>query len=190
MAAAAILQIEDGEFALSLVDTAEVGYTADWQGPGGVTAATATLADYDTDAAHWQCQVTSAALTASENANDVTVPATFCQASKVIPQPGETSYSLDAEFLQDPHILNGLSQMLFENDTLEAYFLLGLNGGAPPQAIGRVKLVAGAFGGPARENLTATVSLKCSVKPDIAWGTSAAPAMAATETFDAEPALV
>lgn len=195
MAAAAILQIEEGEFALSLVDTGEVGYTADWQGPGGVTAATAVLADYDAAAPHWLCQVTSAALSASENANDVTVPATFCQASKIVPQPGETSYSLDAEFLQDPHILNGLSQFLFENDTDEAYFLLGLNGGAPPQAIGRVKLVAGSFGGPARENLTSTVSLKCSMKPDIAWGVGTAPTVVTAPGVtvgenEPEPALV
>ena len=94
----------------------------------------------------------------------------------IVPQPGETSYSLDAEFLQDPIILNGLSQFLFDNDTEEAYFLLGLNDGDPPQAIGRVRLIAGTFGGPARENLTATVSLPCSRKPAIAWGTEVAAA--------------
>lgn len=174
MVAARIFQIEEGEFALALVDTGEVGYTDAWQGPGGVTSATATTADYEAAAAHWVCQVTSAALNASPNANDVTVPATFCQASVVVPQPGETSYSLDAEFLQDPIILNGLSEYLFTNDTLEAYFLLGLNGGAAPQAVGRCRLIAGSFGGPARENLTATVSLPCSRKPSIAWGVEVA----------------
>jgi hypothetical protein len=172
--AARIFTIEAGEFALSLVDTGEVGYTSAWQGPGGVTSATAVLADYETDAAHWMCQVTSAALNASPNANDVTTPATFCQPSVVTPQPGVTSYSLDAEFLQDPIILNGLSQYLFEHDTEEAYFLLGLNGGDAPQAIGRVRLIAGSFGGAARENLTATVSLPCSQKPSIAWGVEVA----------------
>jgi hypothetical protein len=176
MVAARIFQIEEGEFALALVDTGAVGYTDAWQGPDGVTEATATMADYETDAAHWLCQVTSAALNASPNANDVTVPATFCQPSTVVPQPGETSYSLDAEFLQDPIILNGLSQFLFENDTDEAYFLLGLNGGNAPQAIGRVRLIAGSFGGPARENLTATVSLPCSRKPSIDWGVEVAAA--------------
>jgi hypothetical protein len=175
MPAAAIFNIEDGEFALALVDPDAVGYTTDWMGPDGVTSATATMADYDAAADHWRCQVTSAALSASANSNDVNVPATFCQAARVVPQPGETSYALDAEFLQDSHILAGLSQFLFENDTEEAYFLLGLNGGAAPQAIGRVRLIAGSFGGPARENLTATVSLPCSVKPDIAWGTLPAP---------------
>jgi hypothetical protein len=176
MPAAGIFQIEDGEFALALVDTEEVGYTSDWMGPGGVTKTTATMADYDAAADHWRCQVTSAALNPSGNSNDVTVPATFCQPSRVVPQPGETSYALDAEFLQDAHILDGLSEFLFENDTSEAYFLLGINGGAAPQAIGRVRLIAGSFGGPARENLTSTVSLPCSVKPSIAWGTLPAPA--------------
>ena len=186
MPAAAILQIEDGEFALALVDTGAIGYSPDWLAPDGATAATATIADYDAAAAHWLCQVTSAALNASPNANDVTVPATFCQASQIIPQPGETSYALDAEFLQDPQILSGLSQFLFENDTEEAYFLLGLNGGSPPQAVGRVRLIAGSFGGPARENLTATVSLPCTGKPDIAWGVTAAPLMAMTASAPAE----
>jgi hypothetical protein len=182
MSAARIFQIENGEVAFALVDTGAVGYLDTWQAPSGKTSATATLADYDTHAAHWMCQVTSGALNSSANDNDVTVPATFCQASKVVPQPGETSYTLDLEFLQDPILVNGLSQFLFDNDTDEAYFLLGLNGGDPPQAVGRVRLQAGSFGGPARENLTATISLKATRKPDIAWGTEAAPTMAATET--------
>ena len=43
----------------------------------------------------------------------------------------------------------------------------------PPKAVGRVRVQAGAFGGPARSTLTATLSLPVSQKPDIAWGTSA-----------------
>ena len=46
--------------------------------------------------------------------------------SSVVPQPGETSYSLDVEFLQDINVSTGLSKYLFENDTEEAYFLLRL----------------------------------------------------------------
>ena len=46
----------------------------------------------------------------------------------MVPQPGITSYSLDGEFLQDPNVMTGLSRFLFENDTEEAYFFLGLNG--------------------------------------------------------------
>ena len=145
---ASIFQIENGTVALSVVDTAEIGYTSAWQAPAGKTAATAVLADYDEDAGTWSCQVTSGMLTASANQNDVTVPATFCQASSVVPQPGETSYSLDLEFLQDINISTGLSKFLFENDTDEAYFLLSLGSATdPPRAIGRVRLLAGAFGG-------------------------------------------
>ena len=44
--------------------------------------------------------------------------------------------------------MTGLSRFLFENDTEEAYFFLGLDGSTnPPKAIGRVRLVAGNFGG-------------------------------------------
>ena len=114
--------------AFSVVDTADTGYAATWQAPNGATLLTAVVGDYDADAATWSCQVTSAALTASPNANDVTVPATFCQASSIVPQPGVTSYSLDGEFLQDPNVMTGLSRFLFENDTEEAYFFLGLDG--------------------------------------------------------------
>ena len=73
----------------------------------------------------------------------MTVPATFCQPSSVVPQPGETVYSLDVEFLQDVNVSTGLSKYLFENDTDEAYFLLGLNGDEsaegdrPGPAVGR-----------------------------------------------------
>ena len=79
--AATIFQIENGKLAFSVVDTADVGYADTWQAPNGTTLLTAAIADYDADAATWSCQVTSAALTASPNQNDVTVPATFCQAS-------------------------------------------------------------------------------------------------------------
>ena len=172
---ATIFQIEDGRLAFLTVDTADVGYAATWQAPNGATLLTAVIGDYDTDASSWSCQVTSAALTASPNANDVTVPATFCQASSIVPQPGVTSYSLDGEFLQDPNVMTGLSRYLFENDTEEAYFFLGLDGSTnPPKAIGRVRLVAGNFGGPARENLTASLALPLSRKPDIAFGVAGA----------------
>ena len=168
---ATIFQIESGIVVFTLVDPLDTGYLTTWQAPNGATAETAVLADYDPDADSWSCQITSGMLSASANQNDVTVPATFCQPSSVVPQPGETSYSLDVEFLQDVNVSTGLSKYLFENDTAEAYFLLGLNGETdPPRAIGRVRLLAGAFGGPARENLTATVSLPCSRKPSISFG--------------------
>ena len=168
---ATIFTIENGVVAFDLVDTGAVGYLDAWMAPTGKTAATAVLADYDADATTWSCQVTSGMLSASANANDVTTPATFCQPSIVTPQPGETSYTLDLEFLQDINVSTGLSKYLFDNDTVEAYFLLSLGSAIdPPRAIGRVRLLAGAFGGAARENLTATVSLPCSRKPNIEFG--------------------
>lgn len=171
MSAPVIFQIEDGVVALAVVDKAAVGYTDAWQAPGGKTAITATLADYDTDGEDWRCQVTSGALTASASNTTTTVPATFCQPAEDRPNPSVTSYSLDLSFLQDPTVRAGLSSFLFEHDTEEAYFLLGLDGdGTPPAAIGRVRLVAGNFGGPARDNLTSDVSLGLVRKPDIVFG--------------------
>ncbi len=170
MAEATIFQIEDGVVAFAIVDKAAVGYVDSWQAPGGVTADAAVVGDYDADGANWRCQVTSGALTASANTNDVEVPATFCQPAKTTPQPGETSYSLDLTFLQDPNLKTGLSRFLFEHDTEEAYFLLGGNSDDPPKAIGRVRLIAGTFLGEARTTLTSDASLPVSRKPDIAFG--------------------
>ena len=120
---ATIFQIEDGRFALKLVDTADTGYADSWQAPDGKTLLDVVFADYDSTATTWSCQVTSGALTASPNTNDVTVPATFCQASSVVPQPGITSYSLDGEFLQDVNVITGLSRYLFETRHRGGLFL-------------------------------------------------------------------
>ena len=179
MAAPIVFQIESGVLAFSIVDPLEAGYAPTWNAPGGATAEAAVIADYEADSDSWSCQVTSGMLTASADTTTTDVPATFCEAGRTIPTPGQTSFTLDVEFLQDPTVGGGtpaaigLSQFLFENDTDEAYFLLGLNGALPPKAVGRVRVQAGAFGGPARSTLTATLSLPVSQKPDIAWGTSA-----------------
>lgn len=174
MADATIFQIENGVAAFLVVDKTAVGYLDTWQAPGGKTAITALTADYHAQGANWRCQVTSGALTASPNTNDQEIPATFCSPARTTPQPGETSYSLDLSFLQDPNLAAGLSHFLFENDTLESYFLLGGDGDFPPRAIGRCRLVAGTFLGEARTMLTAEVSLPVSRKPDIAFGVAGA----------------
>jgi hypothetical protein len=173
MADASIFQIEQGEFALTRVDKTVPGYSELWQAPGGKDVMTVTLADY-TDAVGlgWVCQVTSGALTPEPSTTTSDVPATFCSPARTTPTPGETGYTLDASFLQDPHIRQGLSRYLFENDTLEAYFLLGLDGINPPKAIGRVRIQAGAIGGEARTTLTTDISLPLSRKPQIAFGDS------------------
>jgi len=161
---------QPGQFALAVVDRTEVGYSDSWQGPGGVTVDTATEADYEAASATWKCQVTSGALTPSPDTTTVDVPATFCSPARTIPTPGQTGYTLDATFLQDPNIVAGLNRFLFEHDTEEGYFLLGLDGDNPPRAIGRVRLQSGAIGGDARATLTADISLPLSMKPQILFG--------------------
>ena len=208
MAEAVIFQIEAGVIAFTLVDTAEVGYDATWNAPGGATVDTATLADYETDSASWSCQATSGALTAAQDTTTVDVPATFCQAARSIPQPAQTAYSLDLSFLQDPNVAAGLSAYLFENDTLEAYVLFGMAGSTdlpaagtvnPPKMIGRVRLVSGTIGGAARANLTSDVSLPVTQKPQIMFGSgtttaiippSGAPLAANATADDSEMASV
>jgi len=174
MADATIFQIELGTIAFSVVDKAEVGYADTWLAPTGATVDTATLADYDAGSATWTCQATAGALTAAQDTTTTDVPATFCGPARSIPQPAETSYTLDLSFLQDPNVAAGFNAFLFENDTLEAYVLFGMadnTGTLPPKMIGRVRLVAGTIGGPARETLTADVSLPLSSKPQIMFGT-------------------
>jgi len=170
MADASIFQIEDGQFALAVVDKTEPGYSDSWQGPGGVTVDTATEADYHASSATWKCQVTSGALTPAPDTTTTDVPATFCNPARTIPTPGETGYTLDATFLQDPHIVAGLNRFLFEFDTQEAYFLFGMDGDNPPKAIGRVRVQAGAIGGAARSTLTSDITLPLSRKPQILFG--------------------
>jgi hypothetical protein len=176
MAEATIFQIELGTIAFSVVDKAEALYEDTWLAPAGADVATATLADYEAGSATWTCQQTSGALTASQDTTTTDVPATFCSPARSIPQPAETSYSLDLSFLQDPQIAAGFNAFLFEYDTQEAYVLFGMadnSGTLPPKLIGRVRLVAGTIGGAARETLTADVSLPLSSKPQIMFGTGA-----------------
>lgn len=170
MAGPAVFEIEDGVLALAVVDKTVTGYADTWQAPGGKTALTAALADYDAAGTDWRCQVTKGALTASPSTTTKSIPATFCSPAEETPNPGVTTYALDLSFLQDPHLRAGLSSFLFQHDTVEAYFLLGLDGTNPPKAIGRLTLAAGNFGGDARSNLTSDLSLKLNRKPDIAFG--------------------
>jgi hypothetical protein len=165
-----VFKIENGVLALSLVDTAAVGYLETWNTPGGVQIDAITLAAYTgaaLDGSDLSCQTTSGALTASPNSTTDTTPATFCGPEETTTSVGVTSYTLDATILQDPHF-DAVTAYLFEHDTKEAYFYLGLNGDAnPPAAVGRARIVAGAFGGDARVTLTATLSLPVSRKPDL-----------------------
>lgn len=170
-------QIENGWFALTLVDKAAVGYEDTWQAPGGKTVEDVLITDYGSPGGvdGWACQVTRGEVTASANENTVEQPATFCQAAESIPQPGASSFTLETEFLQDPQLVGGLSAYLHEHDTKEAFYVLGLAAeGTPPTSIGRVRLLAGNFGGVARANLTSTLSLPVVGKPDHWYGNATA----------------
>jgi hypothetical protein len=170
MADAVVFQIEEGEFGIALVDKSAAGYSDSWQAPEGKTVDVVTLADYDAQSQAFTCQVTSSALTAAPNITTLDIPATLCNPAKSTPQAGETSYSLDLSFLQDPNVAVGLSRRLFEWDTKEAFVYLSLAGGEPPRMIGRARIVAGTIGGGARVILTADTSFPLIRKPDVEFG--------------------
>jgi hypothetical protein len=167
-----IINITDGQLGLTIVDEAAVGYSADWQAPGGATAATAVIADY-VDGDSFTCQITTGRLTASKNINRRDRAATFCAPAGSTVTAGGSTYTLDVSFFQDPHVRNGLSSFLWENDTLEAYFLLaGDAGTTAPRAVGRCLIVSGSFLGEANADLTDSVSLDVKRKPDVLFGTT------------------
>jgi hypothetical protein len=164
--------VTKGIVALSPVDREATGYTDAWQTPGGKTAATALLADFD-PATNFGCQITSGKLTASKQSTTTERPATFCAAGGSTSQAQDTTYTLDLEFLQDATVRDGISAFLYANDTEEAFFLLALNDGTtPPRAVGRVNLHAAGFGGAPRANLTDTVSFDVKGKPDVLFGST------------------
>lgn len=166
-----LVNVKDGTVALAVVDRAASGYSEAWQAPGGATAATAALADY-IDGDSFRCQITSGKLTPSKNVNRTDRAATFCSPASSTVQVGQTTYALDLTFFQDQTVRDGLSAFLYEYDTMEAFFLLGLGNGelAPPRAVGRVYIVAGGFGGEPQADLTDSISLDVVRKPDILFG--------------------
>ena len=170
----AIFSIEDtGILGLTVVDRAAVGYSDAWQAPGGDTAVTAALADY-VDGDGFSCQLTSGKLTPSKQSNRRDRAATFCAPASSTVSVGESTFALDVAFFQDAHVRDGITAYLYAHDTEEAFFLLGGDGANPPRAVGRVRLVAGGFGGEPRADLTDSLSLDVVRKPDIAFGDAAA----------------
>jgi hypothetical protein len=145
-----------------------------------VTNASLKLADTEaglTAGVDYQCQVTEAAINASPNLQ--TVPATFCGPETQV--PAATAYELAVTWLQDWTAPGGgLSKYAFDNDTLEKWFSLTLNDQTEPIATGRIRLVAGSFGGPAGTPLTADATWPIQGKPTI---TTAAPVMADADDF-------
>jgi hypothetical protein len=168
-----VLIIEDGLLALSVVDEGAVGYSAAWQAPAGATALTAAIAAYEETDAAWSCQLTSGRLVASKQVTRRDRAATFCSPASSTPTPAQTTYTLDASFFQDADVREGLQSFLYEHDTEEAFFLLGLRSGTtPPRAIGRVILHAVGFGGEPQVDLTDSFSLDVVRKPDIVFGST------------------
>lgn len=173
MADPTLLKITNGLAALLPVDTAASGYLPAWQAPAGATALTAALAAYSTNSQAWTCQLTSGRLNASKQSNRADRAATFCAPASSDVQPSQTTYTLDLSFFQDAHVRDGFQSFCFQNDTLEAYFLLAANAAlAPPRAIGRVTIHAAGFLGDPQVSLTDSVSFDVTRKPDIVFGTT------------------
>ena len=128
-----------------------------------VTDAVITFGTAGTDT--YECQVTSAAVTSTPNL--ITVPATGCEGSSQMPAP--STYAVALTFLQDWGQPGSLSQLLWDGEGTETEFSIAL-ASAPtiPVATGTVRLVAGQYGGDFSQPLTATVTLPCGAKPDIA----------------------
>jgi hypothetical protein len=169
---AALFEIESGILAFQPVDKSVPGYTDDWLAPGGKGVEDVTIADYDPNAQAWSCQTTAGTLTPTADTTTRDVAATFCEPGETIPTPGKSTWTLDVEMLQDVTLKNGLVRYLVQNDTLESYFLLGLDAENPPKAIGRVRVSPAAFGGPARSTLTATLTMPCTGAPQFLFGTA------------------
>lgn len=155
MADALRFKIENGQFALAVVDTAAVGYLESWQAPGGLGVDAVTIADYTDAVAQWSCQVQTMTIDPSANTNDETLEATWCEPAKTIPNPGQTSFAINGTAVADAHANDALQAFLYLHDTDEAYFYMGLGGpAAPPAAIGRCRIQASSFGGAGRTTLT------------------------------------
>jgi hypothetical protein len=124
----------------------------------------------------FQCQVTSAAITAVPNTQEV--PATFCEAASSV--PAATGWQLDLAWLQDWTVASGLSEYAFDNDALPKWFSLSLSDAATPLVVGQAYVVAGAYGGDAGTPLAATATWPLLGKPTL---TPTAAAVAAEDEF-------
>lgn len=175
MTAALTFKIQQGAFALAVIDPAAVGYLDAWQAPGGKAIDVVTLADYTDADAQWSCQIQTMTIDPSANNNDQTTDATWCEPAVTTPNPGATSFAINGTVVADPHYDESLQAFLYLHDTEEAYFYMGLAGvGAPPAAIGRCRIAASQFGGAGQVTLTASIGpLPLSRRYDQWYGTGA-----------------
>lgn len=168
-------KITNGVLAFTIVDPAAIGYQESWQAPGGKEVNVVTLADYTDADAQWSCQVSTCTIDATADTATETVDPTWCSPGKTVPNPGETSFTINATYFQDAHAdeTGGLWGFLYANDTKEAYFYMSEGGdSAPPSAIGRCRIIASTFGGAGQVSLTSTISCPVSRRYD-AWVGSA-----------------
>ena len=178
MSEPSILRIPVGEvggFGLALVDRAAVGYLDSWQAPDGGVLPTVLLADYDAGSTTWQCQLTAAQITSTQNVNTVDRAGTFCLPPGQSTTVGEDTFAMEIGGFQDHKEAQGLAAFMYENRTKEAFFYFSADGpDSAPRAIGRLRLTSMPMGGDAWTDLTFTgLSLPIMRAPDIEFGTGA-----------------
>lgn len=166
-------KIENGVFALALVDTAAVGYDPAWQAPDGGTLPTVRVADYDPETAGFGCQVVTGVLTATENVTTETVDGTWCDLPESRQVVGEDSFGVAWDVYQDPTVADGLVAYCYEHRGKQAYMYFGAGGdGVPPTAIGVVTIKAIGIGG-GRSYARSQVTFPFDRAPDVMFGTAA-----------------
>jgi hypothetical protein len=138
----------------------------------------------------YECQLTSAAITAS--ANFQTIPPTGC--APAAQSPGATSWALDLAWLQDwTAVGGGLSNYAYENDAQAVWFSLALDSVNAPTVVatGQAYVTAGSFGGTFGDGspAAATATWPCLDKPTIVSAVAAAAAAGTERDTEPEPAV-
>lgn len=164
------MEIRKGSLGLMIVDRDEVGYSDDWQAPGGAVLPGVSLDEYEAHSTAWSCQIIDGALTSSPDTTTRETPATWCEPATTTPTPGASSYEFSGSFLQDATSSTGLTAFLYKHDTKEAYIYASFEGDAAPRFIGRCVIQSGSIGGAARETLTSDLTLPMVRKPDAEFG--------------------
>lgn len=184
-------KIENGTLALSLVDTAAVGYTPDWVTPDGTVDVDALdPADYtDGPAADtWRCQVTEAFVSASSNTSTEDVPSGWCGKGTTVSDVKGSSFALNLTWVQDDFLEGGgLTGFAYDHDAEECYFLVdGDAAGGGGRIAGRCWVIAGQVFGPADTINTSTAVWNCDKKPLASWPAVVAAAAAPAQADDVE----
>lgn len=173
-----ILRIPVGEvggFGLALVDRDAIGYDDSWQAPDGAVFPTVALADYNAGSSTWQCQLTAAQITSTQNVTSTDRAGTFCSAPATTTTVGEDTFAMEIGGFQDHKVSTGLAAFMYANRTKEAYFYFSADGpDGAPRAIGRLRLTSMPMGGDAYTDLVFTgLSLPIMRAPDIEFGSGA-----------------